>query len=342
MHHIVGDGWSMGLLVREVAELYAAFSLGLPSPLPPLAIQYGDYAIWQRRWIAGPTLESQIDFWRRQLDGLPPVLALPLDRARPPIPSGRGGRHWFEWPEDFAAELERVSRGERTTLFMFVLAAYAVVLGHLTGARDLAVGTNVAHRNRAETEGLIGFFINQLVLRIDIDGDATFRDLLASTRQVCVAAYAHQDVPFEKLVEVLRPERDLSVAPLVQAKIELQYQAENPVRREITDLTMSHLDLDQPSVHGDLHLSLERSHSGLGGSLAYNSDVFDPPTAQRILLGFERVARIASAAPDTRIDALIGQLAEEDRRREAEVLSALDALSANRLRRGPRRPATSL
>ncbi|HYD81243.1 MAG TPA: amino acid adenylation domain-containing protein, partial [Paucimonas sp.] len=221
MHHIVSDGWSMGVLVREVAALYAAHVQGLPSPLPPLTIQYADFAHWQRQWLAGDTLQKQLDYWTDQLAGAPTLLALPTDRPRPPVASYRGATLPFTVPADIAARLHAVTNQAHATLFMTLAAAFNVLLARYSGQSDIVLGTPIANRNRSEIESLIGFFVNTLVLRTQVDHEASFADLLQQVRATALGAYAHQDVPFEQLVEALKPERHLSHSPLFQVMLAL-------------------------------------------------------------------------------------------------------------------------
>ncbi|MFP2933938.1 amino acid adenylation domain-containing protein, partial [Pyxidicoccus sp. 3LG] len=221
LHHIVTDGWSMDVMVRESAALYAAFSAGQPSPLPELAIQYADYAAWQRGWLQGEALEAQLSWWRNHLTGAPQLLELPTDFPRPAVQGFRGAIHTHVLPRELVDALQALSRREGTTLFMALLAGLEVVLSRYSGQEDFVVGTDIANRNRGETEGLIGFFINQLALRARLDGDPTFRELLGRVRDVTLGAYAHQDLPFEELVKELNPERSMGHAPLFQVKLVL-------------------------------------------------------------------------------------------------------------------------
>ncbi|MGB7921863.1 MAG: condensation domain-containing protein, partial [Pyrinomonadaceae bacterium] len=214
MHHIISDGWSTSILAREVATLYQAFTSDQPSPLPELAIQYADYAVWQREWLQGDVLQQQLDYWRKQLEGAPSVIELPTDHPRPAVQTFRGARHRFLIDERVSTELRQLSQREGVTLFMTLLAAFQTLLARYSGQDDIVIGTPIAGRTRAEVEPLIGFFVNTLVLRSDLTGDPTFRDALRHVREVCLGAYAHQDLPFEKLVEELQPQRDLSRSPL--------------------------------------------------------------------------------------------------------------------------------
>src|SRR6185369_4694917 len=210
MHHIVSDGWSMGVLVREVAALYTAFSTGQPTSLEELPIQYADYAVWQREWLRGEVLERQLSYWREQLAGAPAVLELPGDHPRPSMQGFRGSFEPVTVPAEVTARLKELSRREGVTLFMLLLGAWQVLLSRYAGAEDIVVGTPIANRQRGEVEGLIGYFVNALALRTDLSGDPSFRELLRRVREVALGAYLHQDVPFEKLVEELQPERALS------------------------------------------------------------------------------------------------------------------------------------
>ena len=221
MHHIVSDGWSMGVL-KEVATLYEAYSQGAESPLPELPMQYADFAVWQRGWLQGEELERQLAYWREQLGGELPRLELPTDRERPAVPSYRGAQLGFRLSPEVSAGLKELSRREGVTLFMTLLAAFQTLLHRYSGQEDIVVGSPVAGRNYRETEGLIGFFVNTLALRTDLSGEPTFVELLQRVKEVCLGAYAHQDVPFEKLVEELQPERDLSRSPLFQVMFGLQ------------------------------------------------------------------------------------------------------------------------
>ncbi|MES1210731.1 MAG: condensation domain-containing protein, partial [Acidobacteriota bacterium] len=222
MHHIISDGWSMGVLVREITALYGALLAGQPSPLPELSIQYADFAVWQRGWLQGEVLERQLSYWRERLAGAPTSLDLPFDRPRPAIPSSRGTRLAVAFSADLAYAVERLARRFEATLFMVLLAAFQALLGRFTGQEDIPVGSPIANRNRGEIEPLIGFFVNTLVLRADLGGEPTVRQLLARVREGTLAAYTHQDVPFEKLVEELKPERSLALTPFFQVLFTLE------------------------------------------------------------------------------------------------------------------------
>jgi hypothetical protein len=222
MHHIVSDGWSMGVLVKEVAALYSAFSTGQAAALEELPIQYADYAVWQREWLVGEVLERQLSYWREQLAGAAAVLELPSDHPRPAVQSFRGSYEPVLVGAELTARLKELSRREGVTLFMLLLGAWQVLLSRYAGADEIVVGTPIANRQRGEVEGLIGYFVNALALRTDLSGDPTFRELMGRVREVALGAYLHQDVPFEKLVEELQPERALSHSPIFQVVFVLQ------------------------------------------------------------------------------------------------------------------------
>ncbi|MEE8586626.1 MAG: amino acid adenylation domain-containing protein, partial [Acidobacteriota bacterium] len=221
LHHIVSDGWSMGVMLREMSALYGAFLQGRPSPLEELPIQYSDFAVWQRNWLAGPVLQQQLDYWKEALAGAAP-LELPCDRVRPSKLPTRGGGVRFEWPHELGQALQQLSRSNDSTLFMTLLAGFQALLGRYSGQSDISLGTPIANRTRSETEALIGFFVNTLVLRGNLSGDPSFEELLVRTREAALGAYAHQDLPFERLVEALEPARTLNRTPLFQVMFSFQ------------------------------------------------------------------------------------------------------------------------
>ena len=295
-HHIASDGWSMGVFLRELAELYRAFIAGEPSPLPPLPLQYADFALWQRGWLAGETLDRQLVWWRERLASVPP-LALPTDRPRPAVPAYRGGRRALALPPSLTREISALGRREGVTLFMTLLAAFSAVLGRWADQESLAVGTPIANRTRLELEPLIGFFVNTLMLRSDLGGDPSGRELLARCREAALGAYAHQDLPFEKLVAELRPERDLARSPLFQVMLVLQ-NAPLPAI-ELPGLTLSPAEVEAGTTQFDLTLSLAEEGGGIAGFLEYDAHLFDGTTAGR-LAGHLAAALQALAANPTR------------------------------------------
>jgi amino acid adenylation domain-containing protein len=302
LHHIVSDGWSTGVLYRELSALYQAFANGEPSPLADLPIQYANFAVWQREWLQGEVLESQLSYWRKQLEGAPVILNLPTDRARPAIQSFRGARQSIELSVELTRELKTLSRKEGVTLYMTLLAAFQTLLHRYTSQDDIVVGSPIANRNRIEIEGLIGFFVNTLVLRTDHSGNPTFRELLHRVRETALEAYAHQDLPFEKLVEELRPDRDLSRSPVFQAMFVLQ----NAPARELSfeGFTVSPVRVAGETAKFDLTLSLNEGTPGLRGVLQYNTDLFDEATITRMLGHFQTLLEGIVANPEQRIGEL--------------------------------------
>ncbi|HSF39388.1 MAG TPA: non-ribosomal peptide synthase/polyketide synthase [Thermoanaerobaculia bacterium] len=302
MHHIVSDGWSLGILVHELAALYPAFASRRPSPLPELPVQYTDFSAWQRSWLRGEALESEISFWRRQLAGLPPRLELPTDRPRPAEQSFRGASRRAWLPAELIRQVEALGRREGATLFMVLLAGFQILLSRFSGQQDLAVGTPVAGRNRVEVEGLIGFFVNTLVLRGDLTGEPSFRELLDRVRETALAAYLHQDLPFEKLVEELAPERSLSHSPLFQVMLALQNAPAE--RLEIQDLRLRRAGGGGRTAKFDLTLSLAEHDGALVGALEHATDLFDATTVDRLMSRYERLLAEALAMPDRRVSEL--------------------------------------
>ncbi|HEV7518165.1 MAG TPA: amino acid adenylation domain-containing protein, partial [Thermoanaerobaculia bacterium] len=311
MHHIVSDGWSTGILIREVTALYAAFATGKPSPLPELPVQYADFAAWQHSWLHGEILADEIAFWRRQLAGLPPRLELPTDRPRPAVQSFRGAVRPVRLPAELSRQLEALSRRFGVTPFIVLLAGFQTLLARYSGQRDLAVGTPVAGRNQVEIEGAIGFFVNTLVLRGDLTadeaaGEPSFRALLGRVRETALAAHAHQDVPFEKLVQELSPERSLAQTPFFQVMFALQ-------NAPVESLAIDNLRLRPVSGAGTtakfdltflLEAGLEEGNDGLVGTLERATDLFDATTVDRLIRHYERLLTAAAAAPERRLSEL--------------------------------------
>ena len=296
MHHIVSDDWSIKVFNQELAVLYEAFSAGKPSPLPELPIQYADFAVWQRQWLQGEVLEEQLSYWKQQLGGSLPVLELPTDRPRPAVQTFEGAIQSFVLSSDLTNALKALSRREGVTLFMTLLAAFRTLLYRYTGQWDILVGSPIANRNRAEIERLIGFFVNTLVLRIDLSGNPTFRELLCRVREVTLEAYAHQDLPFEKLVEELQPERDMSRNPLFQVVFALQnVLVEAPA---LPGLTVSPVEVHNGTAKFDLTLELWERPEGFCGRLEYDTGLFDATTISRLLGNFQTLLEGIVANPD--------------------------------------------
>jgi amino acid adenylation domain-containing protein/non-ribosomal peptide synthase protein (TIGR01720 family) len=285
MHHIVSDGWSIGVLVQEIVALYEAFSAGQPSPLPELPLQYADFAHWQRNWLQGEVLEGQLTYWRQQLESSPPLLELPTDRPRPPVQTFRGAQQGFELPRGLTEAMKALSQENGTTPFMTLLAAFSALLYRYTGLEDINLGTPIANRNRAEIEGLIGFFVNTLVMRADLSGDPSFEELLKRVRETALGAYAHQDLPFEMLVDELQPERDMSHSPLFQVMFVLQNA---PMQAQaLSDLTLTPVEADSGMAQFDLTLSMMEDAEGMSGFFEYNTDLFDAATIERMAGHFQ-------------------------------------------------------
>jgi amino acid adenylation domain-containing protein/non-ribosomal peptide synthase protein (TIGR01720 family) len=302
VHHIVSDGWSMGVLVRELMALYPAFAAGRPSSLPELPVQYGDYAVWQRRWLQGEVLDRELAYWRGQLAGSPPVLELPADRPRPSVQTFRGACRYVELPAGVVQRLRAIGRRKGATLFMSLLAGFSMLLARLTGREDLSIGSPVAARKYEELEPLIGFFVNTLVLRVDLSGDPGFEEALARVREVSLAAYMHQEVPFEKLVEELAPERSLAYSPIFQILMVLQNAPREEMR--VHELEMKGLRLSGTTAKFDLVLSLEEGPASVSGALEYNTDLFDDATMARLLAHFETLLSAAIEHPEARLSDL--------------------------------------
>jgi amino acid adenylation domain-containing protein len=282
VHHVAFDGWSVEVLRRELGALYSAFVAGNPSPLAEPELQYGDFAVWQRRWLAGAALEAQLAYWRQRLTGAPPLLELPADRPRPPLQSFRGATLPLVFPEGLAAALRALARSEGATLFMTGLAAFSALLGRFTGQTDLVVGAPVANRSEAGIEGMIGFFVNTLALRADLGGDPPFRALLGRVRESALAAWAHQDLPFERLVEELQPDRDPSRSPLFQVLFSLDPSRGSELAPSPQRISCELLRVDTRTAKFDLSLFLDDGEPGLTARLEYATDLFDPATVMRL------------------------------------------------------------
>ncbi|MEO6195390.1 MAG: amino acid adenylation domain-containing protein, partial [Thermoanaerobaculia bacterium] len=302
MHHIVSDGWSMGVLLRELDALYRAAFSGEPSPLPELPVQYVDYALWQRDWLQGEVLESQLGYWRQRLAGHPPTLELPADRPRPAVQSFRGATELLSLGTELSERLRALSRRGDAPLFMSLFAGFLELLHRYTGQTDLLVGTPTAGRGRMELEGLIGFFVNTLVLRTDVSGDPTFLELLDRTRETALGAYTHADLPFERLVEELAPERDLSRTPVFQVMFSLQPStAASPT---IGGFEVEELSLTADSAKFDLTLYLTETSGEIAGGIEYDVELFDPTTVRRLARHLEILLAGAAAAPESRLSDL--------------------------------------
>ncbi len=302
MHHICSDGWSMGIFLNELTQLYQAFLVGQSSPLPSPLVQYADFAQWQRELLKGEFLEKQLSYWRKQLAGAPEVLALPADRPRSPVQTFRGDRRSLELPEELRAQLSDLSQREGVTMFMTLLAAFQTLLYRYTGREDIVIGSPSANRNRSEIENLIGFFVNTLVLRVNFAGNPSFLELLKRVREVAVGAYAHQDVPFDRLVEELNPERSLSYGPLVQVLFAFEKSWNFGTRTG--DLKIDWHEVERGTSKFDLALFVYEKPEGLSCLIEYDTDLFSADTIRRMLQHFQVLLEGIAKNPEQRVGEL--------------------------------------
>jgi len=341
-HHIVSDGWSIGVMVKEFAALYAAFAQGQPDPLPALTIQYPDYAAWQRQWLQGEVRQAQLDYWRHTLSGAPALLDMPTDRPRPAVQRYTGDVVERRLALPLVEGIRALSSRHGTTLFMTALATWAAVLSRLSGQKDLVVGSPVANRQRTEVEPLVGFFVNTLALRVRMEDDPDVATLLARVKATTLAAYAHQDLPFEQVVEVLQPERSLAHSPVFQVMLSMNNTpGGGPMR--LPGLALSNVETGTPAAKFDLALSLSESPDSLVASLVYATDLFDRPTIERMLDGWEMLVA-GMVADDTQRVSRVPLLSPLARKRvlgfSAPVASALpvDLVHAGFEAQAARRP----
>jgi len=299
VHHIAADGWSVGVLIQEVAALYTAYARGEASPLTELPIQYADYAAWQRRWLQGAERNRLENYWRRQLKGLPELHSLPTDRPRPALPSDQGAVYRQQLGCELTAELNKLGQREGATLFMTLQAAFSVLLARYSGASDIVLGTPIANRTQAELTPLIGFFVNTLVLRLDLSEDPRFLDLLRQAKQTALEAYAHQSLPFEQVVELMDPERSLSHHPLFQIMLALQNNEQADLA--LPDLSLSVVEAPLMAAKFDLLLNLEEGSEGLEATWEYAADLFDAATIERMAEHFRHLLEGIARAPEQRI-----------------------------------------
>jgi len=302
IHHIVGDGWSVGVFIRELSTLYQDFFNKKPPSLPELPIQYADFAVWERQQLQGKKLESQLCYWKQQLNNAPPLLQLPTDRPRPPVQTYRGTKQSFLLPKNLTEALKVVAQKVQATLFMTLLSAFNVLLYRYTGQEDIMLGSPTANRNRVEIEGLIGCFVNTLVLRTDVSGNPTFEELLVRVRKVMVEVYANQDLPFEKLVEELQPERHTNYNPLFQVSFALQNTPK--VNFELPGLTITPFEIEDTKSLFDLHLDITETDLGLECFWEYNTDLFDAARISRMSGHFQTLLEAIVAHPQQRVDQL--------------------------------------
>ncbi|MEM7582351.1 MAG: condensation domain-containing protein, partial [Acidobacteriota bacterium] len=337
-HHVAGDGWSMEILIREVTAVYEAFRRGRPSPLPELPIQYIDYAVWQRRRLEGAVLNAHLAYWRPLLERLP-RLELPTDRPRSAAAVRGGGQHPVLLQKELVERLASLAQAEGASLFMALLAGFEALLLKWTGQTDMVIGTNVAGRDRLETESLIGCFINQLVLRTDLAGNPPFRELLRRVRTTCLQAYAHQELPFEKLIAELRPERQPGGSLLYQVKFELQHNAPSA---ELPELRLESFEIDRPIVRYDLHLVLAEVEGEAVGALLYDTHLFDASTIRRMAEDLLTVLKATVANPESTLEELHGVVDRARRRRIGERRRQRKELNVEGLRKVRRRAVSPL
>jgi amino acid adenylation domain-containing protein len=302
MHHIAGDSWSMSILFEQLTTFYEAFLKGLPSPVAESPIQYADFAVWQRQWLSGEVLENQLNYWKQQLEGANRVLELPADRPRPAIQTYQGAKQSFVLPQSLSTALYILSQQEGVTLYMTLLAAFQTQLYRYTGQQDIVIGSPIAGRNLPELEELIGFFVNTLVLRTDLSANPSFRELLQRVRTVVMSAYAYQDLPIDKLIDELQPERSLSYHPLFQVMFVLQNTPRQTL--ELPGLTLTPYDWDHVTSRLDLTLSITETEQGLQGVWEYNTDLFDASTISRMSGHFQTLLESIVTNPEQQISEL--------------------------------------
>ena len=316
LHHIISDGWSRGVLVKEISTLYEAFCSAEPSPLAELSIQYADFAEWQRQRLQGDALEQELNYWKEKLEGAPPLLALPTDRPRPAIQSYRGATENLILGQQLTGQLKTLSQARGMTLFMTLLAAFQTLLFRYSAQDDIVVGTTAANRERSDIEGLIGFFVNMLALRTDLSGNPRFEDLLEQVREATFKAYVYQGVPFERLVQELKPRRNPSYSPVFQVVFSFQNQP-TMVGLALPGLTLSMPQVELTTSQFDLLLDLSEGANGLAGTLQYNSDLFDRTTMVRMAEHFRNLLEGIAVHPERRLSEL--SLQSENERFESLV-----------------------
>ncbi|MEH2171960.1 amino acid adenylation domain-containing protein [Nostoc sp.] len=310
MHHIISDGWSIGILIQELVSLYKVFSLGKPSSLSKLPIQYADFTIWQHQWLQKEVLEKLLSYWQQQLRHLS-TLKLPTDYPRPITPTYQGSAEPFTLSATLSQKIKVLSNKQGVTLFMTLQAVLVILMHYYSGQDDIVIGTDIANRNQGETEGLIGFFVNQLVLRIKFDGNPSFQEVLEIVRSVTLDAYAHQDLPFDKLVEAINPERNLYITPLFQVKLILQNTPKTALN--ISGLTFQSLETETKTATFDLLFDIRDTEHGLMGLLKYSTDLFTAKTIARMLQHFEMILSQIVNEPTVKINELKEILVQADK-----------------------------
>jgi hypothetical protein len=334
MHHIVSDGWSMGIFIQEIATLYLAFAQGQPSPLPELPIQYADFAVWQRQWLEEEILTKQLLYWKKQLTGFTPLVKLPASRSRPSVQSYRGASYKFGLSKELTQGLNKLSHEENATLYMTLLAAFMTLLYRYSNQEDIVVGSPIANRDRIEFEDLIGLFLNTLVLRGDLSGNPSFRELILRVREITLAAYNHKDIPLEKLVQELGLERDLSYSPLFQVWFALQNLPKTVI--ELLDLTLKPLEVANETVKFDLELFVYEEMESLSTCFNYNTDLFDETTISQMAHDFEILLMVTIENPDIQLKEIVEKLTEAERQRQilkAKEFQQTDRQLLNKIKR---------
>jgi hypothetical protein len=339
MHHIVSDGWSIGVLIREVSALYAAYVRGEESPLAELPIQYADFAHWQRTWLQGEVLSAQFDYWRAELADAPALINLSLDRPRLKTTEHHAATHSFEIPAGLMNALKQLGQERDATLFMVLYAAFLSLLHYHTGEVDIVIGTDVANRNKVEVEGLIGFFVNQLVLRTDVSGDPTFEELLGRVRKVALGAYAHQHLPFDALVEMLNPERSMLHSPLFQVKLVLVNTPLPPV--ELSGLSLSLLEVKPKTAKFDLMFTLREDVTGLKCKVEYSTGLFDLATITRMAEGFVKIPAHIVEYPTARLSEISKLLADLDTQTQSMLQAEFKGIRRQKLKNLVPKPIVS-
>lgn len=331
MHHIVSDAWSIGVLIQEFVALYKAFSKGERSPLPNLQIQYADFAVWEQLWVQGDVLKTQLSYWHKQLEGASTMLKLPIDRPRPQIQTFRAARQALIIPKNLTQALKKLSRQEGVTLFMTLLAVFNTLLYYYTGQCDILIGSPIANRNQIELERLIGFFINTLVMRTDLSENPSFRELLRRVRKMALGAYAHQDLPFEKLVQSLQLERNLSYNPLFQVWFVFQNAPTQAL--ELPDLNIIPMKIDSGVTRHDLMLELSDDRQEIRGFLEYKTDLFNVTTITKMAKLFESILYTITEQPDAKLNTIKQILSEEEKQLKSLIKKELKASVQQKLQK---------
>jgi acyl carrier protein len=335
-HHIASDGWSSGVMLNDLSSLYRAAIEKKAADLPPLEIQYADYAVWQRKWLQGEVLTRQLDYWKSELSGAPPLLALPTDRPRPAVQTFRGAVHESPLPKNVIESLRLLGRQKGSTLFMILLAGFEALVYHYTGQPDVVLGTDLANRTTVQTEALIGFFVNLLVVRTDVSGNPTFEELIKRVREVTLRAYAHQDLPFDKLVEELRPERNLTHSPLVQVLFVQQNTPRSAA--SMPGLKMERFRLDVPSKF-DMAVFIGDNEGQVVGRWVYNPDLFDASTIARMAGLYEMLLRAVASESNVPLSRICEALSDAEQRLRASEQKSFHETSLRKLKEARRKAA---